>query len=165
MPLAHALRIINSQFFMSRWGGKQTIIRIQEDGEIKRCNREELNVFFSNVTVEMQVIDPSGTTTYDYTPALKWWMASPGRRQYHEVKFDPTDQIDRRLYYNQWRGLAVQPAVGNARTLVRACSRMLWHLRHVVCDNAGPSYFPAQKPRILERGFGSPSEGIRPACR
>jgi hypothetical protein len=28
-----------------------------------------------------------------------------------------------------------------------------------------PSYFPAQKPRILERGFGSPSEGIRPACR
>jgi hypothetical protein len=140
IPLADALDTINGQFFMARWGGRQSIIRIQEDGDIKRCNNEELNIFFSNISVEVPVINPSGVASYDYVPALKWWMVNPLRRQYHEVTFDPTDQIDRNLYYNQWRGFALQPAIGSARTLVRACRFMLWQLRHIVCNNDGLSF-------------------------
>ncbi|QQN74711.1 primase-helicase family protein [Croceicoccus sp. YJ47] len=47
-----------------------------------------------------------------YSPAGKWWLEHPLRRQYRSVVFLPNEEVDDRFEYNLWRGLAVQPRAG-----------------------------------------------------
>jgi len=80
-------------------------------------NREEMVVQsfadfrnrYMNIKVQVGVTKENSPV---YAPAGKWWLEHPLRRQYRSVVFRPNEEVDDRLEYNIWRGLAVQPRAG-----------------------------------------------------
>jgi len=48
-----------------------------------------------------------------YTPAGKWWLEHPMRRQYRNLVFRPNEHVDEEEGLNLWQGLAVQPEPGD----------------------------------------------------
>ncbi|RJX68144.1 hypothetical protein D6858_09535 [Tsuneonella suprasediminis] len=64
---------------------------------------------YLNVRVQVGVTKEKAPV---YAPAGKWWLEHPLRRQYRSVVFRPNEEVDDRLEYNIWRGLAVQPRAG-----------------------------------------------------
>ncbi len=139
LPISLAIDTINKHFLYGLWGSRTGIIRELEPGVLKRYNDSELRAEFSNIVLEVPVVDQDGVTTYEYGPALGWWMKHYKRRQYAEVVFDPVGTPLGNAY-NLWRGLAVTPEVGVKRDLVRACRRMLQHLRVIICAGDGACF-------------------------
>ena len=60
-------------------------------------------------------------------PVSKLWFASPQRRQYEKVVFDPTDK--RFDHYNLWRGFSVEPDAN------KSCDKFLAHIRDNICSS------------------------------
>lgn len=54
-----------------------------------------------------------------YSPAGKWWLEHPMRRQYPALLFRPNEHVDEETALNIWQGLAVKPAPGDWSLLRR----------------------------------------------
>ena len=90
----------------------------------------DFHAWYHNDRVE--VPDEERPKKKKLVPVSKLWFASPQRRQYEKVVFDPTDK--RFDHYNLWRGFSVQPDAS------KSCDKLLAHIRENICSNNAEHY-------------------------
>lgn len=103
-------------------GSKCVIMTLQEDGRIGFQNIGDFKAIYMNRFVEAgQTKDKRPITK----PLGEWWLKHPGRRQYRQVVFDPSDRPGPN--YNLWRGFQY------AGDEPKSCELFLTHLRDNLC--------------------------------
>lgn len=110
---------VNERFALVRHAGKTLIVQFHRDG-FHLGGVEDMHTFFANDLVRT----PDGKRMQ---PASRHWIASPHRREYSEIVFDPTGQAPRTAL-NLWTGWAVEPDPE------ASCDLILAHIRDVIAD-------------------------------
>jgi len=90
----------------------------------------------------------------DDNNAFTWWMASPKRRKYEDIVFDPSGKISKK-YYNLYRGFAVQPKQGD-------CDLYLNHIHNVIASGnpAISKYIEYWMADIIQRPANKPGVSL-----
>ena len=120
---------LNIEFAVINIGGKTRILHEQKDPvNPEQTNNEyksesDFHLWLSNKTI---------TIDGEAKKISKLWVAHPNRRQYTRLVFEPCRIIDP-IYYNLWRGFAVEPVEGD-------CKLFLEHIRDNIC-NGNQEYF------------------------
>ncbi|MGU3389832.1 primase-helicase family protein [Sphingomonas sp. M1A8_2b] len=97
------------------YGGKCRVVSWRSS-EIDPSRQELVHQSFEDFRNRyMNIRVQTGTTKEGnpvYSPAGKWWLENPMRRQYRSIVFRPDANGEDGNEYNIWRGLAVKPAPG-----------------------------------------------------
>jgi hypothetical protein len=90
---------------------------------ISKQSFEDFRNRYMNIKVQSGVTKEGNPT---YTPAGKWWLEHPMRRQYETIVFAPGREVPEA--YNLWQGFACEALPGDAH------KPFLKHLRDNVCQ-------------------------------
>ncbi|MGH6936332.1 MAG: DUF5906 domain-containing protein, partial [Methylocella sp.] len=104
--------------------GKDFFILHEKSNETGLITKKAFLDWLENVAFEVPRSDGSDKT--EKVRVADQWLASPARRAYKDVVFDPSGNSPATVY-NFWRGFAVEPKQGE-------CSLYWELLRDVICD-------------------------------
>ena len=98
---------------IQNWGGKCRIATFGQDRTDGRTiitmqTFQDIRDAYSNRFVNEQL----ATGKLISVPVGKWWLAHPLRRQYREIVFDPSGNVDADQL-NLWTGFAIEPKEGD----------------------------------------------------
>ena len=102
-------------------GGKFAILCDEPGQPLELLGQEAFSAWLMN----RRCIVPDKNGDHKYVSVFKHWMASPERRQFRRIVFDPSESVSDENY-NLWSGFSGRAQKGN-------CSLFLDHLRDNVC--------------------------------
>jgi hypothetical protein len=147
LPAAQAVQEVN-QFigFAHDWGGKPTLFRVDSEGRVHPCSREETRALLANRFVD----NGAGGRK----PLFPFWEASPHRRTVAQVVYNPmgcTTNASGEAILNLWCGFARKPQPGSWELMFR-------HLLSVVCsgNTQHVTYLFAWMAHLVQRPWESP---------
>lgn len=132
--------------FAHDWGGKPTLFRIDADGCVYGCARDEVRALLANKSVDKG----DGIRK----PLFPIWETSPQKRTVAKVIFDPTGRSindNGEPLLNLWRGFARNPRPGTF-------DKMIMHLHAVICDGdeSNLHYLLAWMAHLVQRPWEAP---------
>jgi hypothetical protein len=143
----------NAVHFFVRMGNNAVIGREDDPDSIVFQKTRDLQVEYANQRLPDTVV---GRKTIKGQPAFSYWLESPERRAYKKVVFAPPPLVAREGEYNLWKDFAVKP--DQNAWLAGAALPMMWHIRHVICDNDPDRY--EYLMNLLARTVAHPGEPL-----
>jgi hypothetical protein len=115
----HALRLLNSYYFIGKNGQETAVFRINGNGTATFLPPEQFKLEIQNIFV-------MGSGSGKPVPGEKFWKEHPGRHE-RVIVFKPVGEIGKHEF-NLWRGFGVEPLRGWQKQ-----RRLLRHIREVIC--------------------------------
>lgn len=150
LPTAQAVQEVNRFIgFAHDWGGKPTLFRVDAEGRVHPCARDETRALLANRFVD------SGAGGRKLL--FSYWEASPHRRTVAQVVYDPTGcttNASGEAILNLWRGFAHKPRAGNWELMFRhlhtvICSGSVQHLTYLLAWMAHLVQCPWEAPGVV----------------
>jgi hypothetical protein len=147
LPAALAVQEVNRFIgFAHDWGGKPTYFRLDSDGKVHACKRDEMRSLLANRFVD----NGAGGRK----PLFNTWEASPSRHTVARVVYDPAGgalNAKNELILNLWRGFARTPHPGSWDLIGQ-------HLLRVVCSGnvSHFAYLLAWMAHLIQRPWEAP---------
>jgi len=147
LPAAQAVYEVNRFIgFAHDWGGRPTLFRVDSEGRVHPCTRDEVRALLANRFVD----NGAGARR----PVFPHWETSPHRRTVAQVIYDPTGCTTNargEAILNLWRGFARGPQPGGWDLMGR-------HLFEVVCKSNARhfTYLLAWMAHLVQRPWEAP---------